>query len=927
MRRYRTIVIILAAVLLSFGCHREPKQYKIGVSQCSSDDWRSKCNQEIEREMFLHNNATVEIRSAEDNSDKQIKDIDYFVKNKFDLIIVAPNEAKSLTPVIRDVYNKGIPVIIFDRDINDTTYTAYIGVDNKELGHKAARYAANLLPQGPVNVLEVRGLDDSTPARDRNLGFKSACDSIPRMNIVATCSGRWLKDEAQRAVLATLRQHPETNLIYAHNDRMAIGAREATKSLGRDDIKVIGIDAAPNIGIKAVKEGVIDATFLYPTDGNIIIKRALEILEGKPYPKKEMLPIAGAVDRSNADMMMLLNLSITDETSKVKYLKGKVDEYWEKHSIQNAFLYALIALIIMISIVVFLLLRSVWTARRHHCILRETNQMLAEERDKQKDLYRQLAEATNSKLIFFTNASHDLRTPLTIISEPVERMIRNPDMNADERKLLLQLVDKNVKILRRLVNQILDFRKYENDKIDLQMTECDLTALSTEWTEAFRDFANRHHIKYSVTLPTASVMTAIDEEKIQRVVFNLLSNAFKHTPYGGEVTYSCSVESNTLVIQVTNTGDGISKEDLLHIFERYYQAGRIHSEGTGIGLALTKAFVMLHHGDISADSKEGEITTFTVRFPITHTPDNPEGEHTPKMDESLRDGALAAIESIDNLDLESESQDDRPLMLIIDDNSDMRLLISTLMNDDYRCITAPDGKEGIRMAIKYVPDIIICDVMMPRIDGYECVKRLKNDITTSHIPMLLLTACAEDEKKVEGYNCGAEGYISKPFSGELLKATCRSLMENRKRIRDIYTSDITTAMHSDIPESDKSKSEPNMALQAAIGGNADSEFYGLFLKILDEKLGNSQLSVEELASDMGLGRSQFYRKIKSLTGYSPVEIIRKHRLKKARKMLVSTDRTISEIAYSTGFSTPAYFTKCFRDEYSVTPSELRENPA
>lgn len=924
-------MILIGALML--GCSKSERRYKIGVSQCSEDDWRSKLNDEIEREMMFHNEIDVEIRSADDNSQKQIDDIDYFIKNGVDILIVAPNEANGLTPKIKEVYERGIPVVLFDRDINGETYTANIRVDNYRIGQMASEYAGNLV-KGDVKVIEVRGLDGSTPADDRRSGFKHGADSIGRIDIIASACARWNKEDAKIVVDSMLAKHPEVNLIYAHNDRMAIGASESARAIGRDDIKIIGVDAAPEIGIQAVADGVIDATFLYPTEGQHIITRAIDIIEGRPFPRDEYLPVASAVDSSNAGILLLQNKQLIYETDKMKKLKKEVDVYWQKHSSQTAFLYAMIVIIVLLAGMVYIIWRWYYVAQQHRGQLQEKNRELEEQRDRQKILNEQLTKATNSKLVFYTNVSHDLRTPLTLIADPIEQILDKPDMEEERKNTLLQIAAKNAKILNRLINQLLDFRKYENGKLSLHLEEVDFGVEAREWVESFRSVATRRHIKLNIEMAEGEdYRLAIDKEKIERVIFNLLSNAFKHTPDNGHITFESFIEDGKLHISVIDDGVGISEENLEKIFERFYQVEKVHPDGSGIGLALTKAFVELHSGTLSVESQPGKGSKFSVTLPILHITAESGAESEERNIDEVKDIFLeGAINEIDALETAEEDgvgegkEDEKPVMLIIDDNADIRLMIKEQFRDRYRIISAGNGEEGLRMSVKYVPDIIICDVMMPKMDGFECCRRIKGEVTTSHIPVLLLTACSLDEQRAEGYESGADGYISKPFSYKVLESRIVNLIENRKRIRELY--DMQSKPESGI-KADAEKKDAKMPVESSkaiksVGGDIDSDFYRKFLDILEPELGDSDLSVEEIARQMGLGRTQFYRKIKSLTNYSPNELIRHIRLKKARRMLTSSELSVSEIAYAAGFSNPAYFTKCFREVYGKTPSELRE---
>lgn len=898
-----TACFLLAAMC---GCRRE-KTYRIGVSQCSQDDWRSKMNEEINREIMFHEDATVEIRSADDDNARQIADIRYFADNGFDIIIVSPNEAAALTPVIKEVYEKGIPVIVFDRNILGDSYTARIGVDDIGLGRSAAHYALSLVRPGS-KALEVYGLRGSTPAEDRHKGFTEEFVSGGG-TVVASEAADWNKEDAVPLVDSLLRRHPEVRLIFAHNDRMAIGASEVARKMGRDSIRIIGIDAAPSIGIQAVADSVIDATFLYPTEGHRLIRTALSILKGEKYDRETILPVSSAVDLSNADILLLQNEALKEETGKMRLLKNRIDDYWAQHSSQTSLFNASVAIIILLFGVIFLVLRMFWQHKNHQQLLLEQNRMLELERDKQKELNERLEEATQSKLMFFTNVSHDLRSPLTLIAEPVAQLSSASNLT-EQQHTLMKIADKNVRILRRLINQILDFRKYENDKLTLHLSEIDFGKAVGDWMESFYSLARKRDIRLSLDAPSdcGEVFIAVDAEKIERVFFNLLSNAFKYTPDNGSITVRYRLEEDSLVLSVADTGEGISERDLGNIFDRFYQVDRVHPKGSGIGLFLSKAFVELHGGSIGVDSTLNKGSVFTVRLPLRH----------------LETQVAAAEKLISSDEVEAELEkiktevtfsDDKPVVLVVDDNCDIQQLVGTLLGSSYNVLTASDGVEGVRKAIKYVPDLVVCDVMMPVMDGMECCRRLKSEVPTSHIPVLMLTACSMDEQRVEGYDSGADGYLSKPFSGAVLQSRCASLIANRKRIRELWGAGNAPGP---VSKGDESKRKPK-----AEAGDIDNEFYNRFLEIFMEEMGNMDTSVDSLAARMGLERSQFYRKIKALTNYSPVELIRTLRLKEARRLLLTTEKTISEIAYGVGFSSPAYFTKCFREAFGETPTDLR----
>ncbi len=909
MHRKICHIIFIVIMLSVFQSCKEETKYRIGVSQCSNDDWRTKMNEEIQREIMFHPEATVEIRSADDSNEKQIADIRYFADNGFDIIIAAPNEADAITPVIEEVYDAGIPVIVFDRNINGDSYTAYQGVDNVGIGKSAADYARHLLPDGG-NVIEIHGLAGSTPAVGRHEGFAKEAE-LKGIDIIASAYGNWNYEDAAIKVDSLLNIYEDVDLIYAHNDRMAIAASDVARKHGKD-IRIIGIDAAPEIGIKAVADSVIDATFLYPTEGYRLIRTALNILSGRPYEREKILPLSSAVDLSNADILLLQNESLEEETSKIKYLKSQVDDYWNRHSAQTSLFYAMIIILLLLFGVLFLVLRAFWQRKKHQNVLMSQNKILEEQRDTQRELNEQLNAATQSKLVFFTNVSHDLRTPLTLIAEPVEQLAVADNLTP-QQSMLMKIANKNVKILRRLINQILDFRKYENGKLNLNLVESKFGTLVKEWAESFNSIARKRDITLTVDVTLDKDFTlAVDAEKIERVFFNLMSNAFKYTPDNGSIKFSCGLDGDNLLFSIEDTGQGIGADDINNIFDRFYQVDKIHPNGSGIGLSLAKAFVELHGGSIAVESILGVGSKFTVTLPVVHVE-----ECMPADTDNLitKADVNAELDRLEEVDRTTTAGTELPLLLVIDDNADIRRMIGELLKDEYNIVTASDGREGVRLAAKYVPDLIICDVMMPVMDGLECCRIIKDEVSTSHIPVLMLTACSMDEQRARGYDSGADGYLSKPFNSAVLKSRCRNLIDNRKRIKNLWSSN----GGGDVKAKERNASVPV--------NDVDSEFYSKVLDIMKKEMGNPDLNVDSLASMMGLGRSQFYRKIKALTNYSPVELLRNLRLKQAREMLTTTEKTIGEIAYEVGFSSPAYFTRCYREAFDETPTELRERIA
>lgn len=911
MRNILFNISLLAVAVFTFsvfcGCERQ-KVWRIGVSQCSSDDWRNKMNEELMREAMFFDDMAVEIRSADDSNEKQIADIKYFIENKFDAIMVAPNEAEAITPIIHEAYYSGIPVVVFDRSTTDTVYTAFRGADNHAIGRVAAEIAYQWLGD-KIKVLELTGLMGSKPAYDRGAGFHEAMSEFGLENRIISAPGLWNYNDAYKSADSIFADNREINLVFAHNDRMAMAARDAADKYSLGHIKIIGVDAAPEIGIQAVVDSVIDATIFYPTQGGNLLLTTRAILQGDHFVKDSLYFSAAPVDINSAEILLRQNEVLIDEADKLENLKGMVDEFWNRHSAQTTLLYVTIAALILLAGIIFMLLRTYWAHVRHRAALEVKNRQLEESAREIQSLYDQYQEAMQSKLTFFTNVSHDLRTPLSLIAEPVNNLY-HADNLSPQQHTLMRLADKNVKILHRLINQILDFRKFEHGKLFLNLSEVDLRKEISDWVESFRVAAARRHIRFELDFPkTTDARMALDIERFERVFFNLISNAFKFTPPNGRISVAFTIDTDNMIMRVADTGKGMTPENAAHIFERFYQVEKIDPNGSGIGLAVSKVFVELHGGSIDVDSCEGKGTVFTVTIPRRHVDKT--------VAESVEAAAAVAIADSGELEIvepaESEIDTRATSVLVIDDNEDMRTMLKTLLGDTYTVILASSGMQGIRLATKYIPDLIICDIMMPGIDGLETCNRLKQEPITSHIPVLMLTACSMDEQRVEGYQCGADAYISKPFDSRVLLARCEALLLNRKRIRDSFAADAPVS----IPVVGQVASAPLAA------SSVDDEFFHRFIEVVKKEMSDSDLSVEDLADRLGLSRVQFYRKIKALTNYSPAELVRIMRLKRAEKMLKTTSQTVSEVTYAVGFSSPSYFSKCYKDYFGESPTDVQ----
>ena len=878
MQMKQWLYVVFLTLVFSACSDNNVKKYVIGVSQCSEDIWRDKLNNELVMSTYQHDNVTLKFASANDNDRLQKQQIEQFIKEGVNLLIVSPNQIHTISSVIDKAYDAGIPVILFDRKTDSRKYTAFIGADNYEAGHEIGYFIGQQL-EGKGNIAEICGLQASSPAIERNRGFMDALKNYPDIKVVARGYGDWIKESGVTAMDSILVQSKESfQYVFAQNDRMALGALQSIKKHKVKGIKIVGIDAlpVPGGGMENVRDGNLEASYIYPTRGDSVMQLALNILEKKPYKRDNYLKGA-LVTKANANVLLMQNEEMNKQTARLNALHGKVDTYLVQYNHQKMYIVLFsIILLLLIGIMVYIY-RTILMKRR------------IEE------------EANKAKLQFFTNISHELRTPLTLIADPVNYIIHDDNLNSQQRSML-QIVQRNVLVLTQLVSEILDFRKVQNGKMELRLSDFNLTESMKQWIKLFSVSAQKKHITISMDAPD-TIMLRADQDKIERICYNLLSNALKYTSEGGEISLMAKEEGGRVMISVADNGCGISSDELPYIFDRFYQAKNA-GRGTGIGLAIVKAFTELHHGEVSATSIEGKGSTFTIHIPVRQ-----KGEVTNQPTEKIEQLVEpSSAEEVPNQarhidELIQPYQTDKPEVLIIDDNIDIRTYLRSVLSEKYNVSEAADGKVGLELARKIVPDIVLSDIMMPVMDGLAFCQQLKTDKAISHIPVILLTARSLDEQRAEGYEHGADAYLSKPFSLRLLLSRIDNLIESRKKLNQTWSKGV---------EDDEIGN---------ISNEIDKSFLKQLRKIIQENLANSDLSVEQIGDEIGLSRVQLYRKVKALTGYSPVEIVRKARLTRARHLLQTTERTVSEVAYAVGFSTPSYFSKCYKDEFGENPKK------
>ncbi len=910
-----TLVLTAAVSLCLASCAGEKahKRFVVGVSQCSEDTWRDKLNEEL-RIAATYYDVDLQIKSANDDVRLQTEQINRFVEQGVDLLVVAPGQV-SISPAIDKAYEKGIPVIVFDRRTHSDKYTAYIGANNHEIGASMAEFMANANTAG-TKVVELCGLSSSSPAIERGEGFDSVAALRPNIDIVKKVYADWTEEGAYRVMDSLLSTpYPAFNSIFAHNDRMAMGARRAVVKHGIDPktIKLCGIDAMPQQGggMQLVAEGKLFASSIYPTRGDEVMRLAMKILTHKPYDRENRLSSA-LVTEANARVLLMQYDETTRQQGHLSELRDRVDKTVSDFKTQRIYL------LIMLGALLLLGMAYVYVVRANRAKAR-LNRQLADSVEQQRQMTKHIEELTHTQLQFFTNISHELRTPLTLIAGPTEQLLEDKTVQGTHRRML-QMVERNTKILIQLVSEILDFRKVQNNKAVLKLNRFNLAETLRLWADDFDAVTSRKGITVKVDAPADAAQATViaDRDKLARVFFNLMSNAVKYTPKDGTITITLKHNDGSFFFTMNNDSvKTISKDDLPHIFERFYQSkGSIG--GTGIGLALVKANVDLHHGSISATSSQEEGTTFSITLPDTQEGYDPDADNDGNKDNSTKaeqgyvDDSYAPVnvEAAEKAERITNAEDfdaDRPLVLIIDDNNGMRAYLRSILQDHYNVTEAVDGQQGLERARREVPKLVVCDVMMPVMDGLEFTRRLKADTATSHIPVILLTARSLSEQREEGYGTGADSYLTKPFTGSLLLARIDNLIHSRTLLRSLFSGN----------SKEEEKEEEMLGVQ-------DQTFVTRLREVIRDNMGDSDFSVERIGEEIGLSRVQLYRKVKALTGQTPVELLRKARLERGRRLIEKTEKSVSEIAYEVGFTSPSYFNKCFKDEFGISPGAMRE---
>ena len=882
-------LLVWLTLIVLCGCTSSGKQKRhvIGLSQCMLDDaWREAMINDMRIEASNYDDMEIIIKDAQNNNETQIQQIRDLIRQKVDVLIISPYQSEPITAVAEEAYRAGIPTIITDRKVNTDQYTSFVGANNYEIGLAAGNYAANYLPPNAI-ILEIWGLTQTSPAQERHKGFVDALREREDLSF-RKIEGQWLVDTA-RMELRKLEHPEQIDFVYAHNDMMAIAAREyfmAWDSIRGRDLRIIGVDAVAGAGLEAVEDGRINASFLYPTGGEQVIRTAMRIIQGEPVDK--FIPLRTApVDHQSARTLLLQADQLQKYKQRIEAQRSRIDGLSDRfYFLRNSLGVISLLMIgfIALSIYAFYINRK----------MRQANRKLI-------SLNAEMKEVTAQKLQFFTNVSHEVRTPLTLILAPLDRLIvslRESPYASD-----LGLIQKNANRLLRVINQILDFRKVEGKQEKLAVREIDLVPFVGEIKSYFDSMGSVRAISYTFTSSMKQCTLWIDPDLLEKVLVNLLSNAFKFTPEGGSVRIELTEEEDRVFIRVIDTGSGIQPGNLPHLFDRFYTEDR--SMGTGIGLHLVKEYIHMHGGEIRVESEPGQRTTFTVclRKGKAHF------EDSDLMETSVSHQAYEASRLDDSETKEILSKTYPYTILITEDDDEVRCFLERELSLHFKIRTAANGKDALRVLEEEEISLVVSDVMMPEMNGFELCRTIKSQLLFSHIPVILLTALTDERQRIFGITGGADDYIQKPFHTDYVKIKIIHLLQERQKLRE--------RLLEKLRDNKLLLSEPEKV------ESIDDAFLRKFAEQIEAVYADPEYNVEKLSETLGLSRGHLHRKIKELTGTAPVEFLRTYRLNKATQLLRQNAYTVSEVAYRTGFSSPAYFSKCFKAVYGVTPTEYQ----
>lgn len=910
--KYLLKYCLLIGVFICLSCSSKGSktsgEITIGFSQgIWNHPFRELMNETIAVEASIHEEISLITKISEADEIKQIEDLQEFIDQEVDVIIVSPVNDVSLVEVVENAMEEGIPVILLDRKIRSNQYATFIGADNIQIGRTAAQ---RIIASGEKNlrIIQLYVGDDSSPSVERRLGFKQLIQEHPHTELVAEFEYRDLKGFSN-----FLKSQPKDSVdyIFAFNDFIAYQAWQVARELGREkELRFIGIDGlnTPDGGIDLVKRGVLDATILYPTGGNEAILTALKIARGDVVQKNIALETT-LIDLTNAEIMGNQFSKISDQQKVIEDQVLAIKNQISRFETQRNLLLISGLLMLLLFLLAAYSLYSFFTIQKTNRVLKLNNNKITTQRNQLKTKAQLIRQSNEAKFNFFTGLSHEFKTPITLIISSIETLVEQKSSLTKQWINELELIFSNSNRLLRLINQLLDFRKIEERKFYLKASKTNLSQFSRSIINDFKREAKKKNIQFDFQTNNEDLEIYLDRNLMDKVYFNLLSNAFKFTPNNGAISIviNDSADSNWVSIEFADNGIGIPEDEIEDLFQPFFKGSNNRKKSSGIGLYLSKQFIELHKGKIAVESLKG--TRFTIKLfkDKSHLDDDeivfqPEPLKLETLNFEIDD---IIYEEVAPQQKKSELRG-KYTVLVIEDNVDLRSFLIQKLSNEYQ-VHVSDGLDAIETAFELIPDFVICDLNLPDKSGYEICSALKQDVKTSHIPVIVLTALSDNQSYQKGMQAGADLYLTKPFTYSVLIHSIKSLLYNREKLRYYYTNNIYRIDHKNTFE------------------NSDEKFVVQLNQIIRSNFENPSFSVEQLAEELHISRVQLYRKVKAMLDISVSEYINNYKLENAKVQLENSQMTIAEIAYANGFSSPNYFSTAFKSKFGISPVSFRKS--
>ncbi|MCT3897449.1 substrate-binding domain-containing protein [Elizabethkingia anophelis] len=902
-------ILLLFSFLFFLSCDDSKKSSEnifIGFSQgLGGHPWRESMNHSMEIQASLHSEVQLEIQKADGSVKKQIHDIQKMIAEKVDVIIISPIDPKSLVPFIEKAASKNIPVILLDRKINSDKYTTYIGGDNIEIGKQAANYIISD-SKSEKKILEIKGDDQSSPTVERSFGFEQVIKNNPTTQLIRSFKG--FSAEQFKKTIDSLGN--QSLYVFSFNDDYSSKAWEVARNSGLEKyIKFIGVDGlnTKDGGIQMVLDGKANATLLYPTGGAEAIETAIKIYNGISVPKRIKLNTT-IIDRMNAEIMRNQFDKIIEQQGVIENQVNAVKKQTELYSSQKTlFRYSIILLVLMFCLIAYAIY-LIYAIKFKNKQLTLTNDRITIQRNQIENIANELKDSNEARVNFFTGLSHEFKTPITLILSSLESMKDSNKSKGIKPTYEVELINRNSNRLLRLVDNLLDFRKVENQTFNLRVSKTNIYNFSYAIFRDFENEAKKRNIKFEILTQNKDLELFIDRNLMDKVYFNLLSNAFKFTPDNGKIEIVIQEKGNQTVIYFKDNGIGIPEKEIGNVFEAYFKASNNRKNSSGIGLHLSKQFVELHLGKIEVVSFQGTQFILTLFKGNKHFNEDQIIKETDLIDaDTLSKETFPEILVEESTAPSFNPNGERYSLLLIEDNADLSFFLNNKLQNEFD-MSLSDGTDAIEKTFNQIPDIIVCDVNLPEKSGFEICEILKNDLRTSHIPVIILTALDNKESYLQGLKSGVDLYLTKPFSYPILIQSVKSLLYNREKLRYYYTNNI------------------GKIIDSKSFGSIEQTFVNKLNEIIKNNIDNAEFSVENLAEILNISRIQLYRKIKAIFNINVNDYINNIRLEQAKVMLQDPGFTISEIAYKTGFSSPNYFSTVFKSKFGISPNVFRKSP-